>query len=197
LQAIDAIFHSTSFKMLISSPDTLCVLHGLGDFAREVHRSKAVQKQAIYVLFNVAHIYRELAEPQRYFLRMFRDAAFYLKRAFVQLFLAIDMHGTTREPKFAMVIEILNGRGEKGPLDGVVCTLDSLFGNGRHTNCNWQGDEFVQNGRIEAILDLLDDDDMCDEMKNAVEKMFNRYFNGGTGDYDDYDSPDFSGDQPF
>jgi hypothetical protein len=176
--------------MRISPADILYVFQSLGDFAREVQGSEAVQKQAIYALFNVAPICREFAEnfqtkeSQRYFLRMFQDAAFCLRRVLVQLFLAIDMHRATCEPKLVMavmdfIIEILNGYGEKGLLDSVVCTLDYLFENGRHMISNWVGEQFLQNGGVEAILDLLDDCDVCDETKNAAEKMFNRYFNEG------------------
>jgi hypothetical protein len=128
-------------------------------------------------------------EYRQYFLEVFQDATFYVRRALLHLFLAIDTHGATRKPKLLMavmdfIVEMLDGYRGKGLLNSVICALDHLFGKGRRARSGGLEDQFVQDGGVDAILALMDDDDVSDETKDAAEKLFDRYFNGGSGDCD-------------
>jgi hypothetical protein len=171
-------------------------LQNLNRITCDVHRSEAIQKHAVYALLNVVQICRDLIdgfqteEHHQSFLEMFREATFYVRRALLQLFLAIDTHGASREPKLSMavmefIVEILDGYRGKALLHSLICILDYLFEKGRRARCDGLENLFVQDGGVDAILALMDDDEVSDETKDAAEKLFDRYFNEGRGDYDD------------
>jgi hypothetical protein len=150
-----------------------------------------LQKEAIYALYNMCEgepgVAAHLQSPEmtEWLVGLADSPSFFVRRAIVQLFVAIDMRRPSSDRRTDLtrrvmdsIVDLIEGyRGEM--LEALLERLIRIFRGAREAGELAVIDDFVRMGGIDALYVVFDDDSARKETRKGAKRLYDEFFNMG------------------